>query len=120
MFRNDKEVDDRQRLEKERRELLHRIDELSETVREEQNQRMRADKCRKELSEELEAYKLELEETQDKTAVIANKREEENAKLKVGQGTGWRDIYVPETSGRCGEAGQRARRSPKDEVPAAD
>lgn len=51
--------------------------------------RSKAEKARRDLSEEVESYKLELEETQDKTAshhAMRTKREEEYTQLQVRVG----------------------------------
>ncbi|PIO71967.1 hypothetical protein TELCIR_06117 [Teladorsagia circumcincta] len=84
-LRNDEETASRQQLERNLRELQSQLDDAVEDLRQEQALRVKSEKARRELSEQVETYKLELEETQDKSAshhAMRTKREEEYSLLQ--------------------------------------
>ncbi|GCC42007.1 hypothetical protein chiPu_0026358, partial [Chiloscyllium punctatum] len=81
----DEEVSQRNSSLKVIRELQTQIGELQEDLEAERNIRTKADKQRRDLSEELEALKTELEDTLDTTAAqqeLRTKREQEVTDLK--------------------------------------
>ncbi|KJH42978.1 myosin head [Dictyocaulus viviparus] len=81
----DEEISTRQQLEKYVREIQAQLDETMEDLKQEQLLRVKAEKARRDLTEEVESYKIELEETQGKTAshhAMRAKREEECSLLQ--------------------------------------
>lgn len=84
--RNDEELAARQQLEREIREIRAQLDDAVEEATKEKTARQKAEKARRDMAEELESYKQELEESNDKSALhsqLKAKRDEEYAHLQV-------------------------------------
>uniref|UniRef100_A0A1I7T443 Myosin motor domain-containing protein n=1 Tax=Caenorhabditis tropicalis TaxID=1561998 RepID=A0A1I7T443_9PELO len=84
-IKNDEELATRQQLEREIREIRAQCDDAVEEANKEKAARQKAEKARRDMAEELESYKQELEESNDKTALhsqLKAKRDEEYAHLQ--------------------------------------
>ncbi|CAI5438856.1 unnamed protein product [Caenorhabditis angaria] len=84
-IKNDEELANRQQLERELRELRSQLDDALEDCNKEKNARQTAEKARRDMAEELEGYKQELEESNDKTVLQSQmraKRDQEYAHLQ--------------------------------------
>ncbi|CAI4226603.1 unnamed protein product [Auanema sp. JU1783] len=85
VLKSDEEAAQIQQMERDLRDLRAQMDDLQEDIKQEQAARVKAEKARRNMSEELEAYKLELEESLDKSVLhqeMRNKREEEFVQLQ--------------------------------------
>ncbi|EGT54268.1 CBN-NMY-2 protein [Caenorhabditis brenneri] len=84
-IKNDEELAARQQLEREIREVRALCDDAVDEASKEKAARQKAEKARRDMAEELESYKQELEESNDKTALhsqLKAKRDEEYAHLQ--------------------------------------
>ncbi|CAI2312949.1 unnamed protein product [Caenorhabditis sp. 36 PRJEB53466] len=84
-IRNDEELATRQQLEREIREIRAQLDDAVEEANKEKAARQKAEKGRRDMAEELESYKQELEESNDKSVLhsqLRAKRDEEYAHLQ--------------------------------------
>src|SRR6218665_1762093 len=88
LFRMDEESSSRQRLERELGDAHRELRELEDDLQKERGARSKAEKNRRDMAEELEAYKAELEESNDKSALhvqMRAKREEDYNSLQVNR-----------------------------------
>lgn len=85
-FRSDEDSANTAALHKRIRELESNLEELKEDLETEKNLRIKAEKSRRELNDDLETLRTEYLEATDKTAVsleIQKKKDDELKELKV-------------------------------------